>query len=95
MEDQKSLNPAQKGAQKYFTKAAQDDTLAKELRKKERSAMAAKTAKLRALRLAKEAADKEEADRLAGQKTDAAPSPKPKRVTAPAAKAAKVTRITY
>jgi hypothetical protein len=45
-------------AQKYFKKAEQSETLAKQVNKKERAASAAKTANLRELRLAKEAADK-------------------------------------
>jgi len=40
---------------------------------KERAVSAAKTAKLRALRLAKEASDKEAADRLAAEEAEAKP----------------------
>jgi len=76
-------------------KSAQEETLAKEVRKKERSATAAKTARLRALRLAKEATDKEEADRLAAEKPDAVASARRKRVPASAAKPAKLVRMTY
>lgn len=51
---------AQKNAQHYFSKAEpQADTLAKKLQKKERVAGAANTARLRELRLAKEAAEKQ------------------------------------
>jgi hypothetical protein len=89
----KPANAAQKGAQKYFTKTGQDDALAKETRKKERTATAAKTARLRALRLAKEAADKEEADKLAAQKTDT-PAPAPRKRVA-AAKPVKFVRMSY
>ena len=60
--------PHEKNAQKYFAKPEQSETLAKQTRKKERTAYAAKTAKLRGLRLAKDAADKEEADKLAAEK---------------------------
>ena len=88
----KAQNSAQKGAQKYFTKTAQDDTLAKETRKKERNVGAAKMAKLRALRLAKEAADKVETDRLA-QTAGAAPSAPRKR--ARAVKPAGMIRLSY
>jgi hypothetical protein len=52
-------------AQKYFTQSEQRDTLVKQEIEKERAAIDAKTAKLRALRLAKEAADREEAAKLA------------------------------
>ena len=51
---------AQKNAQHYFRKAElQPDTLAKQMQKKERVAGAANTARLRELRLAKEAAEKQ------------------------------------
>lgn len=56
-------NTAEKNAQKYFRKAEQADTLAKQSRKTERNVAAVKTAKLRGLRLAKELADKEAAER--------------------------------
>lgn len=48
-------------AQNYFTQTEKRDALIREELEKERSASAAKTAKLRALRLAKEAAEREEA----------------------------------
>lgn len=67
-------NGAENNAQKYFKKAEQSDTTAKNTRKKERADHAAKTARLRALRLAKETADKQAADKQAaenpGAKTD-------------------------
>jgi hypothetical protein len=88
----KPQNAAQKGAQKYFSKTASDDTLAKQIRKKERSASATKTARLRALRLAKEAADKEEADKLAAQKTDATSAGRKRKA---AVKPVKMLRMTY
>ena len=51
---------AQNNAQHYFSQTRPDpDALAKKLAKKERLADAANTARLRALRLAKEAEDKE------------------------------------
>ena len=51
---------AQQSAQQYFRKAElQTETLAKKLQKKERVASAANTARLRELRLAKEAAEKQ------------------------------------
>ena len=64
-------NNAEKNAQKFFKKAEQNDTLAKRTRKKERSDHAAKTAKLRGLRLAKEMVDKAEADKQAAEKNEA------------------------
>jgi hypothetical protein len=48
----------EKSAQSHFRKAEQSETSLKQARRKERAADAAKTEKLRALRLAKEAADK-------------------------------------
>ena len=57
-------NSPQNSAQAYFRKADQTDNLIKKERKKERAASSAKTANLRQLRLAKEAADKEEAEKL-------------------------------
>jgi len=63
-----SLNAAQKNAQHYFRKAElQPDTLAKQMRKKERVAGAANTARLRELRLAKEAEEKQAKDKLAAE----------------------------
>lgn len=56
-------------AQKYFTQSEQRDTLVKQEIEKERAAFDARTAKLRALRLAKEAAERATAakqDELAG-----------------------------
>src|SRR5258705_13658510 len=64
-------NNAEKNAQKFFKKAEQSDTLAKRTRKKEKSDYAAKTAKLRGLRLAKETVEKAEADKQAAEKTEA------------------------
>jgi hypothetical protein len=52
-------------AQKYFTQSEQRDTLVKQEIERERAAFDAKTAKLRALRLAKEAAEKETAAKQA------------------------------
>jgi hypothetical protein len=48
----------EKSAQNHFKKAEQSETSLKQERRKERAADAAKTEKLRALRLAKEAEDK-------------------------------------
>jgi hypothetical protein len=87
-------NSAEKNAQKYFRKAEQSDTLAKETRKKEKASTAAKTAKLRGLRLAKESADKEEADKAAAAKGEGKPGTASKRKRA-APKPAPMVRMTY
>ena len=77
----KTTDAARKSAQNYFTQSEQRDRLIKQEIEKERAASAAKTAKLRALRLAKEAAEKEEAERRKAEapKT-AAPAPRRKRI---------------
>jgi hypothetical protein len=62
---------ARKGAQKYFTATEQHETLARREIEKARTTNAAKIAKLRALRLAKEALDRDAADKLAIQQNDA------------------------
>ena len=51
-------NTAATNAQKYFRKAEQTDASVNQMRRTERQATAAKTAKLRDLRLAKDEADK-------------------------------------
>lgn len=56
-----------KNAQTYFRRNETDEATAKQIRKKERAALAEKTANLRRLRLEKEAADKEVSDRLAAE----------------------------
>jgi hypothetical protein len=86
-----SQNAAQKNAQHYFKKAEQQpDALAKQTRKKERAASAMNTARLRELRLAKEATDKEVADTLAAENPAAVAAPRHKR-----APATKMVRMTY
>jgi uncharacterized protein (DUF2344 family) len=90
-------NPAEKNAQKYFRKAEQNETLAKQTRKTERQVHAAKTAKLRGLRLAKELADREEAEKLAaeeGTKNADAPS-RARAKRAAKVKPAAMVRMTY
>ncbi len=57
-----------KNAQSHFTHSERRDELVRQEIEKERAAVDAKTAKLRALRLAKEATDREEADRLAAER---------------------------
>jgi hypothetical protein len=59
----KTPDAARKSAQTYFTHTEQRDRAIKQEIEKERAASAAKTARLRALRLAKEAADKEAAEK--------------------------------
>jgi len=82
-------NAAQKNAQNYFRKAElQPETLLKQTRKKERVAAAANTAKLRGLRLAKEAAEKQEKDKMDAE-NGTAPRPKPARAVK------SVLRLTY
>ncbi|HXM00258.1 MAG TPA: hypothetical protein VN932_10035 [Rhizomicrobium sp.] len=78
-----SRDAARKRAQNHFTASEQRDVAVKQEIEKERAAVAAKTAKLRALRLAKEATDKIEADRVAAE----APPAKAKRSRAKAVKA--------
>lgn len=73
---------ARNRAQKHFAASEQRDVLVKQMIESERAAVAARTAKLRALRLAKE-----EADRLAAP----APSTQPaKKTRAKKARAIKV-----
>lgn len=56
-----------KNAQTYFRRAEHDEAAAKQIRKKERAAEATKIANLRRLRLEKEAADRDAADKLAAE----------------------------
>ena len=69
---------AAKSAQSFFKKSEQAEITAKTLRKKERQAEAAKTAKLRTLRLEKEAADKKNAE-LAAQAVTESPTVRARR----------------
>ncbi len=61
-------------AQTHFQKAEQRDALVRTELEKERIATATKTAKLKALRLAREIEDKEAADRAAAEKAAAKPA---------------------
>ena len=61
---------ARRKAQNHFAASEQRDALVRKEIEKERATSAAKTAKLRALRLAKEASDKEAADRLGTDKPE-------------------------
>jgi hypothetical protein len=57
-------NSAATNAQKYFRKADQSEATVNQMRRTERQATAAKTAKLRGLRLAKDEADKAATEEL-------------------------------
>ena len=59
---------ARKKAQNHFAASEQRDALVRKEIEKERATSAAKTAKLRALRLAKEASEKEAADKVQVEK---------------------------
>lgn len=80
MSDPRDANDkARTKAQSHFTQSEQRDKLIKQEIEKERVATDAKTAKLRALRLAKEAADKEAADKYAAENPPAKPAARKKR----------------
>jgi hypothetical protein len=86
----KSQN-AGKNAQTYFRKEQSQEVPLKRSLRAERVQEAAKTAKLRALRLAKEQADKEEAEKLAAAK----PTQKQPSRTRTPAKSVKMVRMIY
>jgi colicin import membrane protein len=71
MADDDRRDLARKKAQTHFTASEARDALVKQEIEKERLAVAAKTAKLRALRLAKEAQDAIDNARLAVEKAEA------------------------
>ncbi|HEY2445192.1 MAG TPA: hypothetical protein VGI20_05575 [Rhizomicrobium sp.] len=74
-----------RNAQSHFTHTERRDELVRQEIEKERAAVDAKTAKLKALRLAKEASEKVEADRLAVERAEsgaAKPAARRKRVKA-------------
>jgi hypothetical protein len=71
----------EKSAQNHFKKAEQTEASLKQVRRKERAADAAKTEKLRALRLAKEAQDKLAAETEAQTNLGAKPVDQPPRKT--------------
>jgi len=78
----KGSDAARKAAQTHFTQSEQRDKAIKQEIEKERAASAAKTAKLRALRLAKEAVEREEAERRKAEAPKAAaPTQRRKRIT--------------
>jgi hypothetical protein len=93
MNNNTKQNSLQKSAQKYFTNSTQQATTAKDTRRKERNIGAMKIAKLRALRLAKEATDKEAADKIAAQNPVAIPAERRKR--GPAVKPIGMLRLSY
>jgi hypothetical protein len=88
----KRENTPANSAQNYFRRAELDEASAKQIRKKERAAEAAKTANLRRLRLEKESRDKEAADKLAAENggQPAKPARRPK-----AARKRKAVRMVY
>jgi len=65
---------ARRTAQSHFTHTERRDEMVRAEIAKERAAVDAKTAKLRALRLAKEASEKAEAERLAQERAKAGAS---------------------
>jgi hypothetical protein len=79
MSNSDNRDAARKKAQAQFASSEQRDNAIKQEIEKERAATAAKTAKLRALRLAKEATEKVEADRLAVEKAQASAAAKASR----------------
>ncbi|HEY3636873.1 MAG TPA: hypothetical protein VGK90_01885 [Rhizomicrobium sp.] len=64
-----------RNAQSHFTHTERRDELVRQEIEKERAAVDAKTAKLRALRLAKEASEKAETDRLAAERAKSGAAP--------------------
>jgi hypothetical protein len=59
----KGTDAARKAAQTHFTQSEQRDKVIRQELEKERAASAAKTARLKALRLAKEATEREEEEK--------------------------------
>src|ERR1700719_2181465 len=77
-----------RNAQSHFTHTERRDELVRQEIEKERAAVDAKTAKLKALRLAKEASEKAEAARLPAERKKSGPAPQKspaRRKRAPAA----------
>lgn len=92
--DSTRQNSAATNAQKYFRKAEQSDATVNQMRRTERQATAAKTAKLRELRLAKDEADK--ATQQAAESTSQPNTePRTRRKRTAKAKPAAMTRMTY
>lgn len=73
---------AKRKAQNHFTASEQRDALVRQEIEKERNALATRTAKLKALRLAKEAEDQAEAARIALENPPKAkPKPRARKVS--------------
>jgi hypothetical protein len=66
-----------RNAQSHFTHTERRDELVRHEIEKERAAVDAKTAKLKALRLAKEATEKADAEKLAAERVKAGVAQKP------------------
>lgn len=64
-----------RNAQSHFTHTERRDEMVRQEIEKERAAVDAKTAKLRALRLAKEANDRAEAERAAAERAKSGDAP--------------------
>ena len=75
----KRQDTARGKASDYFAQTEQRDRLVRQAIDKERAASAVKTAKLRALRLAKEAMDRDAEQKLAAEKAAAKASGEPPR----------------
>jgi hypothetical protein len=90
----KSPNTPGSNAQKYFKKADASETPAKKIRKTERATDAAKMAKLRTLRLAKETTDKQEADKRTAEQSPGTAKPSRRKATA-TVKPPKMMRLVY
>lgn len=80
-------------AQRLFAKPGNDESLAKNIAEKSRAAGLAQMARLREQRLAKEAADKAEAEKLASDTP--VPSSATKRARKETPKPPKMMRMTY
>jgi len=65
-----------RNAQSHFTHTERRDELVRQEIEKERAAVDAKTAKLKALRLAREATEKAEAEKVAAERAKAGAAPK-------------------
>ena len=87
-------NTAATNAQKFFRKAEQSEATVNHMRRTERQATAAKTAKLRGLRLAKDEADKA-AQEAAGSASKPEGETRTRRKRVAKAKPASMIRMTY
>ncbi len=87
-------SPAEKSAQKMFRSAAQNAP-AKQNGKSERALTAAKTARLRGLRLAMEKVEQEAAEKRSSEQGESKSPPPARRKRATAVKAAPMVRMIY